>query len=139
MCSASAVLKTGKKNQLIKRMLGMRRFGSLSERPSSKKGSVKLQYGGDSSAPLAITCKHMRDQGRPCGFSKKLIPGDTRQILVTQLHDTHATTSYQLRPRPLAQCNTSIAHLAQRSGVLSGSEYERRHLENFRIIKSRSF
>ena len=89
--SLGSVLKTGKKDQLLERLVGVRRFGSLSECPSCKKGSLELQYGDDSSAPFAIKCKHMRGQGRPCGFSKKLTPGATRQVLITPLRDTAAS------------------------------------------------
>mmetsp|Transcript_94742 Transcript_94742/g.210642 ORF Transcript_94742/g.210642 Transcript_94742/m.210642 type:complete len:287 (-) Transcript_94742:58-918(-) len=88
LCSANAVLKTGKKEQLMERLVGVRRFGSLSQCPSCKQGPLELQYWGGVSTPRAIKCKNMRGKGRPCGFSKKLVPDETRQVLTAPLRDT---------------------------------------------------
>jgi len=90
LCSANAMLKTGKKDQLIERLVGVWRFGSLAECPSCKKGPLEMQYKDGNSEPVAIKCKHMRGQGRPCGFHKKLAAGATRQVLTTPLRDNAA-------------------------------------------------
>lgn len=87
LCLANAMLKTGKKDQLIERLFGVWRFGSLSKCPSCNKGCLELQYKEGNSEPTAIKCKHMRGQGRPCGFYTKLPVGATRQVLTTPLRD----------------------------------------------------
>eukprot|EP00746_Dinoflagellata_sp_MGD_P161973 gnl/MRDRNA2_/MRDRNA2_89331_c0_seq1.p1 gnl/MRDRNA2_/MRDRNA2_89331_c0~~gnl/MRDRNA2_/MRDRNA2_89331_c0_seq1.p1 ORF type:complete len:291 (-),score=58.80 gnl/MRDRNA2_/MRDRNA2_89331_c0_seq1:208-1080(-) len=91
LCATNAVLKSGKKEQLIERLVGVWRFGSLQSCPSCKHSCFEMLYKGDDSMPSVITCKHMRGQGRPCGFSKKLTPDSMKEVLTTPLKDTAAS------------------------------------------------
>eukprot|EP00747_Dinoflagellata_sp_TGD_P164023 gnl/TRDRNA2_/TRDRNA2_183394_c0_seq1.p1 gnl/TRDRNA2_/TRDRNA2_183394_c0~~gnl/TRDRNA2_/TRDRNA2_183394_c0_seq1.p1 ORF type:complete len:276 (-),score=73.17 gnl/TRDRNA2_/TRDRNA2_183394_c0_seq1:193-1020(-) len=85
LCEANAVLKTGKKEQLIERLVGVWRYGSLESCPACKSSSFELQYKSGSLNPSEIRCKHMRGKGRPCGFRKSL-----SEVVMMPLRDTVA-------------------------------------------------
>lgn len=90
VCNANAVLKSGKKDQLIERLVGVHRYGSLSQCPVCRNKLLELQYKGSRRAPYSVKCKYMKGMGRPCRFSKDLMPGSERDVLQVLLCDDSA-------------------------------------------------
>lgn len=90
LCSTNAVLKSGKKDQLIERIVGVHRYGSLSRCPICHHTLLELQYKGSSTRPRSVKCKYMKGMGRPCRFSRDLVKGSERVVLQQPLRDNTA-------------------------------------------------
>lgn len=89
-CHANAVLKSGKKDQLIERLVGVYRYGSLGQCPLCRNKLLELQHKGSRTAPYSVRCKYMKGAGRQCRFSKDLVQGSERDVLQVPLRDTSA-------------------------------------------------
>merc|ERR1712032_1331019 len=87
VCNANAVLKSGNKDQLIERLVGVHRYGSLPQCPACGKKRLELQYKGSRTAPRSVKCKHMKGTGRPCRFFKNLVKGFERDVLLASPRD----------------------------------------------------
>lgn len=90
VCNANAVLKSGRKDQLIERLVGVRRYGSLDCCPICRSKLLELQYKGSSTVPLSVKCKYMHGMGRQCRFSKDLVQGLEHDVLQVPLRDSAA-------------------------------------------------
>ena len=88
VCAANAVLKSGRKQQLIERLVGVWSFGSLPHCPACMGRCIELQYAGGSSTPTMVQCKHMRGKGKPCGFSQRLAEESMSEVLTAPLRDS---------------------------------------------------
>lgn len=90
VCNVNAMLKSGKKDQLIERLVGVHRYGSLSQCPVCNNKLLELQYKGSRTAPRSVRCKYMKGAGRQCRFSKDLVQGSERDVLQAPLRDNSA-------------------------------------------------
>ena len=90
VCAANSVLQSGKKEQLVQRVLAVWKFGSLTDCPVCKHRRLELEYADSGSAPTAVKCKNKRGRSKPCDFWKSVAPDATRTVLTETLRDTAA-------------------------------------------------